>query len=132
MQTVNGKLIVEGTPDLDNLKQNIENLAQQFECLEVQITAISKKQRTEYLEQLTSVKQYLHKLERIYNRLLSTTILTAIALGSWYVWQGLNHDVAPAKLQSNLGAIASFKEAEARSQKRGGSVESGIQTLLKL
>lgn len=106
MQTVNGKLIVEKPQDLDNLKRNIENLTQQFERLELKMAAISQKDKIEYLRKLATLQQSLQKLERIYNRLLSTTILTAIALGSWYVWQGFERDLSPAKLQSNLGASA--------------------------
>ncbi len=97
MQTLNGKLISNQPSELDKLKQKIENLTQQFEELELKMTTISENDKTDYLQQMVSVQLSLQKLERIYNRLLSTTILVAIGLASWSVVLGLNHDQARAK-----------------------------------
>ncbi|MFE1744191.1 hypothetical protein [Coleofasciculus sp. H7-2] len=100
MQTLNGKLITEDPSELDKIKQEIENLTQQFEHLELQMTTISENSendKTDYLKQIVSVETSLQKLERIYNRLLSTTIVAAIGLASWSVVLGFNHDQTPIK-----------------------------------
>ena len=97
MQTLNGKLIVEDVSNLDKIKQKIENLTQQLEHLELQITTMSEKDKTDYLQQIVSVQLSLQKLERIYNRMLSTTILAAIGIASWSVLFGFNHGQFPVK-----------------------------------
>ena len=108
MHTVNGKLIVEAPPELDHLMQNVENLAQQFEGLESQMTTMSQKDKTEYLKQVVSVQLTLQKLERTYRRLLYITVLTAIALASWYFGPSSNHHSDIVKSHSKT-AIASTK-----------------------
>lgn len=97
MQTLNGKLIAEDLSDLDKLQQKIENLTQQFEQLELQITTMSEKDKTDHLQQIVSVQLSLQKLERIYSRMLSTTILAAIGIASWSVFLGFNHEQFPVK-----------------------------------
>ncbi|WP_193875967.1 MULTISPECIES: hypothetical protein [unclassified Coleofasciculus] len=92
MQTFNGKLIAEEISEFDKLQQKIEHLTQQFEQLERQMTVMSEKDKTDYLQQMGSVQLSLQKLERLYSRILSTTILAAIGLASWSVFLGLNHD----------------------------------------
>lgn len=109
MPTVNGKLILEKPQELNNLKRNIKNLAQKFEHLEFQMTAMSKTHKAEHLQKLASVQLSLQKLERIYSRLLSTIILTAIGLTSWSVWQDFNYKASPAELPNSRAAIASTK-----------------------
>lgn len=111
MQTINGKLIVEEQSELEQLKPNLENLVQQFEHLELQITAVNKQDKIEYLKQLTYIQLSLHKLERIYNRLVFTTILTAFGLASWYIWLGFNQNSAPVKLANSSIPITSIKAA---------------------
>jgi hypothetical protein len=56
MQTLNGKLISEDLSDLDKVKQNIDNLAQQFENLELKMTTISENDKVDYLKQIVSVQ----------------------------------------------------------------------------
>lgn len=97
MQTFNGKLIAEKKSEFDKIQQKIEQLTQQFEHLERQMTTMSEKDQTNYLEQMGSVQLSLQKLERLYGRILSTTILAAIGLASWSVFLGFNHDQFPAK-----------------------------------
>ncbi len=97
MQTFNGKLIAQEISELDKLQQKIENLTQQFEQLELQMTTMNQKDKTDYLKQIRSVQLSLQKLERIYSRILSTTILAAIGLASWSVFLGFNHDQFPLK-----------------------------------
>lgn len=97
MQTLNGKLISEDISELDKLQQKIENLTQQFEHLELQMTTMSEKDKTDYIKQIDSVQLSLQKLERIYSRILSTTILVGIGLASWSVFLGFNHDQFPVK-----------------------------------
>lgn len=97
MQTFNGKLIAEDISELDKLQQKIENLTQQFDHLELQITTISEKDKTDHLQQIVSVQLSLQKLERIYSRMLSTTILAAIGIASWSVFLGFNHNQFPVK-----------------------------------
>jgi deoxyxylulose-5-phosphate synthase len=98
MQTVNGKFIVEEQSELESINQNVGNIAQQLEHLESQITAMSTTNKVEHLQKLTAVQRSLQKLERIYSRLASTALITAIGLVSWYVWLGFNYDKTPAKL----------------------------------
>lgn len=97
MQTFNGKLIAEEVSEFDKLQQKIEDLTQQFEQLERQMTAMSEQDKTDYLRQMGSVQLSLQKLERLYSRILSTTILAAIGLASWSVFLGFNPDPLPAK-----------------------------------
>lgn len=92
MQTFNGKLIAEEISEFDKLQQKIENLAQQVERLELQMTTMSERDKTDYLKQIVSVQLSLQKLERIYSRMLSITILAAIGISSWSVFLGFNHD----------------------------------------
>jgi hypothetical protein len=97
MQTFNGKLIAEEISDFDKLQQKIEHLTQQFEHLELQMTMMSEKDKTDYLKHMGSVQLSLQKLERIYSRILSTTILAAIGIASLSVFLGFNHDQVPVK-----------------------------------
>jgi hypothetical protein len=97
MQTLNGKLISEEVSDFDKVNQQMENLAQQFEQLDLKLTTISENDKSEYLKRIVSLQVSLQKLERIYSRLLSTTVLAAIGLASWSFVLGLNHDPSPAK-----------------------------------
>lgn len=110
MQTVNGKLVVE-PPELDGLKGNIKNLGHQFQHLEGQITVMSEKDKAEYLKQIAYVHLSLQKLERTYRLLLTTIILLAVGLTSWYVWQSFNHHPSPAKQPQLKAAIAPNKLA---------------------
>lgn len=114
MQTLNGKLIVEELSELDKLKQKIENLAQQFEHLELQMTTMHEKDKTDHLTQIVSVQLSLRKLERIYSRMLSTTILAAIGLASWSVFLGFNHDRFPVKQVNSTVESALTKPAAKR------------------
>lgn len=114
MQTFNGKLIAEEISELDKLQQKIEHLTQQFEQLELQMTTMNKKDKTDYLKQIGSVQQSLQKLERIYSCLLSTTVLTAIGLSSWLIWLGFNPAATPAKLADQRVAIASLRTGVSR------------------
>lgn len=109
MQTINGKLILKEPQELDNIKRNVENITQQFERLELQITVMSRKERAEHLQKLALVQLSLQKLERIYSRLLSTIILAAISLTCWSVWQNFNYKAAQAELPTTRAAIASTK-----------------------
>lgn len=114
MQTFNGKLIAEEISEIDKLQQKIEHLTQQFEQLELQMTTMNKKDKTDYLKQIGSVQQSLQKLERIYSCLLSTTVLTAIGLSSWLIWLGFNPVTTPAKLADQKVAIASLRTGVSR------------------
>jgi flagellar biosynthesis chaperone FliJ len=106
METINGKLIVEADHQLGNLTQTIENLAQQLEALESNMRAVSKTERTEYRQQITSIKVSLQQLERYYNRLLSTAILTVIGLVSWSIWLNFTQNPSPAQQPHSKVAIA--------------------------
>lgn len=97
MQILNGKLIIEEPSELDKLKQKMENLAQQFEHLELQMATMHEKDKTDHLKQIVSVQLSLQKLERIYRRTLVTTIVAAIGLASWSVLLGFNYDKSPLK-----------------------------------
>ena len=111
MQTLNGKLVSEDLSKLDKLKQNMENLAQQFEDLELKMTTISENDKVDYLKQIVSVQLSLQKLERIYSRLLSTTILVAIGLASWSVALGFNHDQAAKQVKSTVNSTLTQQSA---------------------
>jgi hypothetical protein len=106
MKTLNGKLIVEADHQLENLTQTIENLAQQVEALELNMRAISKTERTEHRNQITSIQVSLQQLERYYNRLLSTAILTVIGLVSWSIWLSFTQNPSPAQQPHQKVAIA--------------------------
>jgi hypothetical protein len=56
------------------------------------MTTMSEKDKTDYLKQMGSLQLSLQKLERMYNCILSTTILVATGLASWSVFLGFNHD----------------------------------------
>ncbi len=112
MQTFNGKLIAEEISEFDKLQQKIEHLTQQFEQLELQMTRMSEKDKTDYLKQMGSVQLSLQKLERIYSRILSTTILAAIGLASWSVFLGVNHDQFPVKQVNSTVESALTKPSE--------------------
>lgn len=112
MQTFNGKLITEKVSELENLQQKIENLTQQFEQLELQMTTMNEKDKTDYLKQMGSLQLSLQKLERMYNCILSTTILVAVGLASWSVFLGFNHDPFPMKQVNSQVESALTKPSE--------------------
>jgi len=106
MKTLNGKLIVEADHQLENLTQTIENMAQQVEALELNMRAMSRTERTENRQQIISIKVSLQQLERYYNRLLSTAILTVIGLVSWSIWLSFTQNSSPAQPPHSKVAIA--------------------------
>ena len=61
------------------------------------MTTMSEKDKTDYINQIVSVQLSLQKLEQIYRRILSTTILTAIGIASWSVFLGFNYNQLLAK-----------------------------------
>jgi len=68
MDTVNGKLITQELKQFDELTQRNERINQRFESLESQLTAMSKQDYRQYLENVTlevsSNKSYLQKLDQ--------------------------------------------------------------------
>jgi len=118
MQSLNGKLVTaemsKEISDFNKLQQQIENLAQQFDHLELQMTLISEQDKTDYLKQIVSVQLSLQKLERIYSCILSTTILSAIGIASWSIFSGFNHDRFPVNQVNSTVESALTKPSENR------------------
>ncbi|NEP56081.1 MAG: hypothetical protein F6K31_03520 [Symploca sp. SIO2G7] len=102
MQNLNGKLIAADRSELDQVQQKIENLAQKFEHLELQMTTMSEQDKTDYINQIVSVQLSLQKLEQIYRRIMSATIVAAIGIASWSVFLGFNHQFSAQQANSTV------------------------------
>ncbi len=97
MQTVNGKLVIQEQNSLDVVNVKIETLSHQFEQLESQIVTLNQQAKKESIQQLNSIKSSVERLDQLYNRLLSATIVTGISLTILVFWFGSTHQSSPHK-----------------------------------
>ncbi|NET45702.1 hypothetical protein [Okeania sp. SIO2B3] len=86
METLNGKLVFRQPNGFNYIRFKLEYLTQQFDNLE---SAFSAKNLEEY-EQISSLKQSVQKLETLYYRLLSTTVISSAILGILFLGMGIN------------------------------------------
>ena len=93
METLNGKLVFQQPNGfnyirfkLEYLTQQFENFDRQFESLESSVSATN----LEGYEQINSLKQSVQKLETLYYRLLSTTVVSSAILGILFLGMGIN------------------------------------------
>lgn len=89
IQTINGKLVVSDPNEFNCLNIQIENIAQQLEQIELEVVTAQQQDRREYVNQLKILKASVQNLERSYNQLLYTTIITGVVLTALLIWLGL-------------------------------------------
>ncbi len=98
METLNGKLVVFRQPTGFNyIRFKLEYLTQQFEKLESAFSATN----LEDYEQITSLKNSVQQLEKLYYRLLSTTVVSSILLGVLFIGMGVNQSSILRAQQEN-------------------------------
>jgi len=96
METLNGKLVFRKPTGFNYIRFKLEHISQQFENLESQIISTN----IEEFEQVNSLKQSVQKLETLYYRLLSTTILSSIIFGTLFLGMAVNGQSSFQKAQS--------------------------------
>ncbi|MCL1475857.1 hypothetical protein [Argonema antarcticum] len=105
-QTINGKLVGQDPNQFEYINSQMENLAQQLEQIEIQVVTAQQQDRREYINQLKLLKASVQNLEQLYNRLLSTTIVTVVVLTALLIWMGLIRQPSYNKSQINTTVIA--------------------------
>ena len=86
METLNGKLVFRQPNGFNYIRFKLEYLTQQFDNLE---SALNSANLQDY-EQINSLKQSVQKLETLYYRLLSTTVISSAILGILFLGMGIN------------------------------------------
>ncbi|NER01373.1 MAG: hypothetical protein F6K17_01395 [Okeania sp. SIO3C4] len=93
METLNGKLVYRQPNGFNYIRFKLEYLTQQFEKFDQQFenfeSALSATNLQDY-EQISSLKQSVQKLETLYYRLLSTTVVSSALLGILFLGMGIN------------------------------------------
>ena len=97
METLNGKLIFRQPTGFNYLRFKLEHISQQFENLETQIVSTN----VQDVEQINSLKQSVKKLEILYSRLLSTTIISSIIFGALFLGITINSQLSFQKAQTD-------------------------------
>ncbi|NER05474.1 MAG: hypothetical protein F6K17_24210 [Okeania sp. SIO3C4] len=99
METLNGKLVFRQPNGFNYIRFKLEYLTQQFDNLE---SAFSATNLQDY-EQINSLKQSVQKLETLYYRLLSTTVISSAILGILFLGMGVNQlSFQKAQLENTL------------------------------
>jgi hypothetical protein len=80
MNTINGKLILMNSSDLDEIKPRIEQIDRKFELIETQTTNSGDRDMDESLQQLTAIGLSVHQLRQIYNRFIWIIVATSLGL----------------------------------------------------
>ena len=97
METLNGKLIFQQPTGFNYLRFKLDHISQQFENLETQIVSTN----VQDVEQINSLKQSVKKLEILYSRLLSTTIISSIIFGALFLGITINSQLSFQKAQTD-------------------------------
>lgn len=107
-QTINGKLVVLETDDLEDVTSLIADLIQQMEHLETEIIAAEQRDRKEYINQLKLLKLSVQNMERLYRKLLFASLATAAFSTILCLWIGLARRSDPNQSQHNTAGAAAI------------------------
>jgi hypothetical protein len=80
VNVLNGKLTVPQTTGLRFIHLQLETLTRQFEDLESHLTSVNLQEREGYVKQLDGIEVSVQRLEKLYHRLLSTTMIATVTL----------------------------------------------------
>jgi hypothetical protein len=80
VNVLNGKLTVSQTTGLRFIHLQLETLTRQFEDLESHITSVNLQEREAYFKQMDAIEVSVKRLEKLYHRLLSTTMIATVTL----------------------------------------------------
>jgi uncharacterized protein YlzI (FlbEa/FlbD family) len=80
MNTINGKLILVNSSELDEVKQRIEQIDRKFELIETQTTNSGDRDMDESLQQLTAIGLSVHQLRQISSRFLWIAVAASVGL----------------------------------------------------
>ena len=80
METLNGKLVFRQPFQPSEPQLTIDNLAQKLENLEFLVVTANVQEKQENSAQLKALKDSVNKLERLYYRLLSTSLVSSVVL----------------------------------------------------
>lgn len=105
MQTVNGKLVLEEGGELNHLNSKVENVIQRFENLELTV----HQETQEYIQQLNLLKASVQNMKQLYNKLLFTTLTTAVVLTILFFWLGSNHQPSTTESEQNTTAFSQIE-----------------------
>lgn len=80
MQTLNGKLIVMKSSELDEVKQLVEQIDRKFDRLEMQNASLPAVATSDSLEQIDSLGLSVQKLRTTYGRLFWIVLASSLSL----------------------------------------------------
>jgi len=98
MKTINGKLIIREEVGIEGVKTKLQDLAQKFETLDQKRTALQTQQQQETVENFNRIQSSFSQVERIYNRLLATTMIATVSIGVALFWININRSECSALL----------------------------------
>jgi hypothetical protein len=80
MQTLNGKLIVMKSSELDEVKQLVEQIDRKFDRLEMQNASLPAVATSNSMEQIDSIDLSVQKLRTTYGRLFWIVLASSLSL----------------------------------------------------
>jgi hypothetical protein len=98
MKTINGKLIIREEVGIEGVKTKLQDLAQKFETLDQKRTALQTQQQQETVENYNRIQSSFSQVERIYRRLLATTMIATVSFGVALFWMNINRSECSAWL----------------------------------
>jgi hypothetical protein len=111
METLNGKLVFRQPFQPSEPQFTIDNLAQKLENLEFLVVTANVQEKQENSAQLKALKDSVNKLERLYYRLLSTSLVSSVVLALLFLSLTLNGQTTFSADQ-NESLDASFNPVE--------------------
>lgn len=97
METLNGKLVFRQPLGFNYIRFKLEHISQKFENLEAQIIS----NNIEDFDQVNSLRKSVQKLETLYYRLFSTTIISSIIFGGLILGMAVNNQSSFQKAQQD-------------------------------
>jgi uncharacterized protein YlzI (FlbEa/FlbD family) len=100
MNTINGKLILVNSSELDEVKQRIEQIDRKFELIEAEKMTGGDREMKESLKQLDSTGLSVHQLRQIYSRFIWIVVAASLSL-TLVNWLGSRHSSCSAQASEN-------------------------------
>ncbi len=103
MESLNGKLVFREPTGFNYIRFKLEHITQKFENLEAQIIS----NNIEDFDQVNSLRKSVQKLETLYYRLFSTTIISSIIFGGLILGMAVNNQSSFQKAQQDNTLVES-------------------------
>jgi uncharacterized protein YlzI (FlbEa/FlbD family) len=100
MNTINGKLILVNSSELDEVKQRIEQIDRKFELIETQTANNGDRDMNESLQQLNSIGLSVHQIRQISSRFLWIAVAASVGLTLVNIL-GTRHSSCSARASEN-------------------------------